>query len=72
MSNAMKQAIAATAARWVVEEGLAYGPAKQKAVREMGLSSRQALPDNDMLEAEVLAYLQNPGRQAQPVGPRQH
>ena len=58
MSNAMKQAIAATAARWVVEEGLAYGPAKQKAVREMGLSSRQALPDNDLLEAEVMAYLQ--------------
>ena len=58
MSTDIKQDIAATAARLVVEEGLEYGPAKRRALRELGLSARQALPDNDMLEAEVLDYLQ--------------
>ena len=58
MSSDIKQDIAATAARLVVEEGLEYGPAKRRALRELGLSARQALPDNDMLEAEVLDYLQ--------------
>ena len=58
MSSDIKQDIAATAARLVVEEGLEYGPAKRRALRELGLSARQALPDNDLLEAEVLDYLQ--------------
>ena len=38
------QEIAATAARLVVEEGLEDGPAKRRAVRQLGLSSRTALP----------------------------
>ncbi len=49
--------IAACAARWVVEEGLGYGPAKQRALKELGLPPRTALPDNAMLEQEVRAYL---------------
>ena len=53
-----KTEIAATAARLVVEEGLEYGPAKHRAVRELGLSSRSPLPDNDLLEEQVLDYLQ--------------
>ena len=58
MPSEIKREIAATAARLVVEEGLEYGPAKRRALRELGLSARQALPDNDMLEAEVLDYVQ--------------
>jgi hypothetical protein len=49
--------IAAAAARLVVEEGLEYGPAKQRAVKTLGLPSRSALPDNDLLEDEVREYL---------------
>jgi len=41
----------------VVEEGLEYGPAKRRALREMGLSSRTALPNNDEVEAEVRDYI---------------
>ncbi|MFD0667750.1 hypothetical protein ACT80S_08525 [Ramlibacter sp. MAHUQ-53] len=50
--------IAATAARLVVEEGLEYGPAKRRAVRQLGLPARTALPDNDAVEASVREYLQ--------------
>lgn len=53
-----KHEIAATAARLVVEEGLEYGPAKRRAVREMGLPSRTALPNNDEIEIEVRDYIQ--------------
>lgn len=52
-----KQDIAATAARLVVEEGLEYGPAKRRAVRQLGLPARAALPDNDEVEAAVREYL---------------
>ena len=49
--------IAATAARLVVEEGLEYGPAKKRAVKQMGLNARTALPDNDTLEEAVREYI---------------
>jgi hypothetical protein len=49
--------IAATAARMVVEEGLEYGPAKHRALKQLGLPSRTALPDNDMVEDEVRDYI---------------
>jgi len=52
-----KREIAAVAARLVVEEGLEYGPAKRRALREMGLSARTALPNNDDVEAEVRDYI---------------
>ena len=52
-----KREIAATAARLVVEEGLEYGPAKRRALRDMGLSARTALPHNDDVEAEVRDYI---------------
>jgi len=58
MTSDTAQEIAATAARLVVEEGLEFGPAKRRAVRELGLSPRQALPDNDLLEREVFDYVQ--------------
>ncbi len=49
--------IAATAARMVVEEGLEYGPAKRRAVKQLGLPSRSALPDNALVEDEVRDYI---------------
>ena len=57
MSDA-EQEIAATAARWVVEEGMEYGPAKRRAARELGLGPRTRLPDNQMVEDSVREYLQ--------------
>lgn len=53
-----KSEIAATAARMVVEEGLEYGPAKRRAVRQLGLNSRSALPDNDAVEEAVREYIE--------------
>jgi hypothetical protein len=52
-----KREIAAAAARLVVEDGLEYGPAKRRALRDMGLSARTALPHNDDVEAEVRDYI---------------
>ncbi len=49
--------IAATAARLVVEEGLDYGAAKRRALKVLGVPSRTRMPDNDLLETEVRAYL---------------
>lgn len=49
--------IAAHAARLVVEEGLDYGNAKRRAAKSLGASPRSALPDNDLMEAEVRDYL---------------
>ena len=53
----LKSEIAATAARMVVEEGLEYGPAKRRAVRQLGLPARTALPDNDEVETSVRDYI---------------
>ena len=49
--------LTATAARLVVEEGLDYGTAKQRAIRQLKLSPRTPLPDNLLLEAAVREYL---------------
>lgn len=49
--------IAAAAARMVVEEGLEYGPAKRRAVKQLGLAARTALPDNDAVEDAVREYI---------------
>jgi hypothetical protein len=56
MSN-LKSEIAATAARMVVEEGLEYGPAKRRAVKQMGLPARAELPGNDEIEDAVAEYI---------------
>lgn len=59
MGSGLTEEIAATAARLVVEEGMEYGPAKRKAARLLGKRSPRPAewPDNDLLEAEVRAYL---------------
>lgn len=51
------QEIAAAAARLVVEEGMEYGPAKRRAIRQLGLPARAALPDNDTVEDAVREYI---------------
>ena len=55
--DSVKEEIAATAARMVVEEGLEYGAAKRRAIRQLGLSARAALPDNEVLERAVADYI---------------
>ena len=55
--NSVQDEIAATAARRVVEEGLEYGPAKRRAIKQLGLNSRAPLPNNDQLEEAVREYL---------------
>jgi hypothetical protein len=54
----VKSEIAAAAARMVVEEGLEYGPAKRRAVKQLGLNARTALPDNDTVEDAVREYVE--------------
>ncbi len=49
--------IAAVAARLIVEEGLDYGAAKRRAVKQIGAGSRTALPDNQAVEAAVGEYI---------------
>lgn len=53
----MSAAIAAAAARLVVEEGLEYGPAKRRAARDLGAGRRAELPDNDELDDAVREHI---------------
>jgi hypothetical protein len=55
--DTVQSEIAATAARLVVEEGLEYGQAKRRAVKELRLPARAALPDNDSVEDAVREYI---------------
>jgi hypothetical protein len=55
--HSLKDQIAAAAAAMVVEEGLEYGPAKRRALKQLGLPGRTALPDNDLVEAAVRDYI---------------
>ncbi|HWP13427.1 MAG TPA: hypothetical protein VNN06_16530 [Ramlibacter sp.] len=56
--DSVKSQIAATAARMVVEEGLEYGAAKRRAVKQLGLNARSALPDNETIEDAVREYIE--------------
>lgn len=49
--------IAAAAAALIVEEGLEYGPAKRRAVKQLALPGRIELPDNDQIEDAVREYI---------------
>lgn len=57
MENALVTEIANAAARLVVEEGLEWGLAKRRAIKQLGLPSRTALPDNDLVEDAVREYI---------------
>lgn len=48
--------IAAAAARLIVDEGMDWGPAKQRAARDLG-SPRAALPGNDEVEEAVREHI---------------
>jgi hypothetical protein len=65
--DSVQTEIAATAARLVVEEGLEYGPAKRRAVKQMGLNARTGLPDNETLEDAVREYIEIFCADTQPV-----
>lgn len=49
--------ISITAARLVVEEGLDFGAAKLRALKQLGLPARTELPSHDEVEAEVRDYI---------------
>lgn len=53
----VKREIAAAAARLVVDEGLEYGPAKQRALKSLGLPPRAELPDNGLVEEAVREHI---------------
>lgn len=53
----LKLEIASAAAALIVEEGLEYGPAKRRAVKQMGLPARTELPGNDEVEDAVIEYI---------------
>jgi len=56
-SRMMREAIAQAAARMIAEDGLHdYALAKRKAARQLGVSERQQLPNNDEIDAAVRAY----------------
>ena len=53
----LKLEVAAAAAALVVEEGLEYGQAKRRAVKQMCLPTRAELPDNADIEDAVIEYI---------------
>ena len=55
--DTVKHEIASAAATLVVEEGLDYGQAKRRALKNLGLPPRTALPDNQMVEAAVREHI---------------
>ena len=57
MHLSIESEIAQTAAALVVDEGLEYGPAKRRALKQLGLPARTALPDNELLEEAVREHL---------------
>ncbi len=57
MSSTVQHEIAIAAAALVVDEGLEYGPAKQRAAKSLGLPPRTPLPDNHLLEAAVREHI---------------
>jgi len=56
MSEGIAAEIAAVAARLIVDEGMDWGPAKQRAARELG-APRAALPANDEVEDAVREHI---------------
>ncbi len=54
----VKLEIAAVAARMVVEEGMEWGPAKRRALRQLGLKAGTPLPDNDLVEDAVREHIE--------------
>ena len=56
-SSPLRREIAALAARMMAEDGISdFGFAKRKAARQLGVTERDALPNNDEIEAELRAW----------------
>jgi len=67
VSDSAMHSVAATAAQLIVDEGLEYGPAKRRAVKQLGLPPRTPLPCNDEVEAQVRDYIDLFCADTQPV-----
>ena len=59
--------IAQTAARLIVEEGMEYGPAKRRALKQLDAPSGTPLPDNDLVEEAVREHIALFCADSQPV-----
>ena len=57
MNASLQDDIAASAARWVAEDGMEYGAAKRRAIKELGLPARTPLPSNESVEAAVREHV---------------
>jgi hypothetical protein len=61
MASNLTAELASAAARLIVEEGMEYGPAKRRAARQLtgkGSVRSAELPDNQLVEDEVRAYIE--------------
>lgn len=67
MHSTLATEIAQTAARLIVEEGLEYGPAKRRALKQIDAPSRTPLPDNDLVEEAVREHIALFCADSQPV-----
>ena len=56
-SPTLQEQIAQAAAVMAVEAGLEWGAAKRRAVKQLGLPARTALPDNDLVEEAVREHI---------------
>ena len=65
--ESLKEEITAVAARLVVEEGLDFGSAKRRAVKQLGLTARSALPNNEDIERAVEDYIAIFCAETQPI-----
>ena len=66
----LKTAVAASAARWIAEEGCDYATAKRRAVRELlgeAAGALGAMPDNALVESELRRYLRLFAADSQPA-----
>lgn len=64
--DTQKSEIAALAARFVVDDGMEYGAAKQQAARQLGAGRSAAWPDNDELEDAVREHIELFAADSQP------
>jgi len=55
--NRIQEEIASVAARYIVEDGLEFGPAKHQALKTLGVSAKVPLPSNEVLEEAVFEHL---------------
>jgi len=57
MTTPLESEIAHAAASLVVDDGMEYGPAKRRAIKQLGLPARTPLPSNDLVEQAVREHI---------------